>query len=783
METKDLELLEFPRIRAIIAGYCSFSLSRAMALSLAPSSDFNRVKVGLLESAEARQLLEEEGSLDISGIEDIRDSVRSAAQGKVLDSKILGVVRTSLQVMRLLRSKISQRSACLPVLGKIAAAIGDFGAIEKAIDRVISPDGEILPDASDKLVSIRYNQRTRRAELVAKLQNLIASDSHHRFIQEPIVTEREGRFVIAVKSESRKEVEGVVHDVSNSGATLFIEPLQTLELGNALKEEQIEEKREIERILTKLSERVGMVSEGIVSGIEAAAAIDLALAKARYARRFQATEAAIYQPTTSEPPIVCLDAARHPLLGDGVVPLTLELGGSFSILVITGPNTGGKTVALKTIGLLCLMTQAGLPIPAGVASRLPVLDGIFADIGDEQSIQETLSTFSWHMGNISRILKKAQGYNLVLLDELGASTDPREGSALARAILLHLLVPRFLAAITTHYTELKVFAHVTPGLQNASFDFDPQTLNPTYHLTLGTPGGSNAIATAVHLGLPEEITTTAHSLLDQGAQQLETLLANLQAEKQRLEVLSCELAAEKGRLERQNGELAAELQKLRNEKQQIIQNARDNVIAEMSRLQKELKQAAAALKRERSLAAVKDARQASQIVREQLKSGVLREPDEPVNAEDNTIAIGDSVWIKEVGIKARVISINEKANQVEVAAGSLNLKADRDNIVKVTDSEKSRQISGVQIRIAPKTMSLELDLRGRRAEEVELLLDRYLNDAAVADLREVRIIHGFGTGTVRSMVRELAARHPLVRSFCSPSRNEGGDGVTVIQLK
>jgi DNA mismatch repair protein MutS2 len=432
--------------------------------------------------------------------------------------------------------------------------------------------------------------------------------------------------------------------------------------------------------------------------------------------------------------------------------------------------------------LLCLMTQAGMPIPAESTSRLPILDGVYADIGDEQSIQQTLSTFSWHMSNISRILNKTRGYNLILLDELGASTDPQEGSALARAILLHILALHSLAAITTHYTDLKVFAHITPGLQNASFDFDPETFNPTYKLTLGTPGGSNAIATAAHFGLPDDVITAARSSLKEGTRQLEELLTNIQQEKQRLETLNRDLADEKAIFARQNKELSTELKKFRDEKQRLIQNARDEVIEEVSRLQKELKLVTAGLKREKSQDAIKNARQTSQTVREQMREGILAEDDEPVVDDDSIIAIGDSVVIKEVGVKAKVVSINEKTNQVEVTTGSMLFKTDRNSIIKLSGNKQEKPYE-VQVQIPPKAMSLELDLRGKRADEVEVLLDNYLNDATVSNLKRVRIIHGYGTGTVRSIVRDFASHHPLVKNFEGVPSNEGGDGVTIINLK
>jgi DNA mismatch repair protein MutS2 len=345
MDKKDLELLEFPRIREIIAGYCSFSISSEMAMSLSPSTDIDVIRTKLDESREASGLMEEDSSVSANGVEDICDYAVAASRGQVLDPKTLRVICTSLQVMRLLRNAITDHPDRFPALSKYSDNISEFTPIEKAIDRAISIDGEILPNASAKLLSIRRNQQAKKAALMNTLQGLISTGTQQHYIQEALITEREGRYVIPIKSEHRKEISGIVHDVSNSGATLFIEPLQTLEMGNALKEEQIEEKREIARILTEISELIGGVSEDIIDSIEAAAALDLTLAKARFARRFKANEATVYKPDTSAPPLIKLDDARHPLLGDSAVPLSIEIGNDFSVLIITGPNTGGKTVA------------------------------------------------------------------------------------------------------------------------------------------------------------------------------------------------------------------------------------------------------------------------------------------------------------------------------------------------------------------------------------------------------------------------------------------------------
>ncbi|MCL2281079.1 MAG: Smr/MutS family protein, partial [Dehalococcoidia bacterium] len=439
-----------------------------------------------------------------------------------------------------------------------------------------------------------------------------------------------------------------------------------------------------------------------------------------------------------------------------------------------------KTVALKTIGLLCLMTQAGLPIPASAGARLPVFNGIFADIGDEQSIQETMSTFGWHMSNISRILREANGASLILLDELCANTDPHEGTALARAIIQHLLNHHILGMITTHYTELKVLAHTTHGLQNASFDFDPHTLRPTYHLTLGTPGGSNAIATAASFNLPTEVISCARNSLSHGAREIDALLTGLQDERTRLTELTHTMESEKDKLAARSTELENELKKLNAERQHILQDARDNLVAEMSILQKEIKFAATALKHNHSAETIDKARRITQTTREHLKKSLPATRD--THTSNAPIAIGDRVWLIEFGVEATVTSINERSGQIEAASGSLCFKVSRESINKIAASG-STPYAHRRLQTPLKYVSSELDLRGRRAGEVEALLDSYLGDAALSGRQSVRIIHGFGTGAVRTIIRDQAANHSLVKSFHTAAHDDGGDGATIIELK
>jgi DNA mismatch repair protein MutS2 len=788
VDNKSLEMLEFHRIREILAGFTSFSSSRELALNLEPLFDYDRISQLLQQSAEARHLLAEEPAFSIGGAHDIREAARTAVLGKILEPLTLVEIQQTLTASRQLRRSLSRQSKGFPRLWVIASGITEMPQLEKDIGNCLTPAAELLDSASPKLSAIRQRLKKAREHLLIRLDGIIKSSRGKRIIQEPIVTEREGRYVIPIKMEHRKEIKGIVHDVSNTGATLFIEPWATLELGNELRELVMEEKHEIERILRDLSLKVGAHEAEIARNIALIAELDLALAKARYADKARAVEPVITSFGNDGTGIIKLVGARHPLLGEKAVPLSVEIGRDFSILLITGPNMGGKTVALKTIGLLSLMTQAGLPIPASAESIVPVFDDIFADIGDEQSIEQTLSTFSWHIGNIVRIINRATKMSLVLLDELGISTDPAEGSALARAILLYLLSRHIMAVATTHYDELKAFAHVTPGVENASLDFDPVTRLPTYHLTIGIPGGSNALAIAAHLGLPTDIISSAREMLSQGTQQLEVLLADLTDERQKLLAIRRQLEKEGEEAERRNIELENRLKSLKAEERQILQETRDRIVREAADLQKEIRQAMTELRREKTREGIEQAKKALSQMQERLKSEAWQMKTEGTatgeTAEGSIINIGDTVLLKEANLVATVLSVSVAAGQIEVQAGRANLTLSLDSVEKVTPaSGKTRPaFTPVTREISHRAVPRELNLRGRRADEIEPLLDSYLNSASLASLSEVRIIHGIATGTVRKIVRELLASHPLVKSFRPGERGEGGDGATVVRL-
>ncbi len=794
MHDRDLELLEFPKIREILAGFTSFSPSRQLALNLTPVSDEDEVSRRLRQSAEARRLLALVPDISIGEVSDIRETVDLAARGKILDPQSLLEIQRTLDSAHRLKNRLTKLSHELPLLGALASEIVVLEQIVKNISNCISPTGDLLDSASPILSVVRRRMREVRQELVSHLEAIIRSPRGKRIIQEPIITEREGRYVIPVKVECRRQIKGIVHDVSNTEATVFIEPWTTTDAQNELRQLIAEEKDETEKILRALSGEVGAFHQAISRNIELIAEIDLALAKARYARETKATEPAIVGADRNGKPrgqdvsgVLRLVQARHPLLGKKAVPLTVEIGRDFSVLVITGPNTGGKTVALKTIGLLSMMALAGLPIPAQAESRIPVFDGIYADIGDEQSIEQTLSTFSWHIGNIVNIINSATSRSLVLLDELGTNTDPGEGSALARAILLHFLARGTMTIATTHYTELKAMAHATRGMENAALEVDPVTLAPTYRLVMGVPGGSNALTTAARLGLPAEIVSRAQSMLSQGTQEIEALLMHLATEQKNLESLRHKLEQELSEAEQRNAELKNKLRELEEDRKRVIRETREQIAREAAQLYQRIREATAELRKEKSRERIELARTALAEVRQELNAGVWQTlPARLSEAETaaSAIGVGDTVWLKEMGMLATVLSISEERGLVEVQAGHVKMTLRLDGVEKRTPVPDVAKTGGglVTKKMTKARVPLELDLRGKRADEVEPILEDYLDKAALGGLSQVRIIHGVGTGTVRRIVREILSSHPLVTSFRPGEKCEGGDGVTVVTM-
>ncbi len=799
---KTLTTLEYDKIIKRLTAHTQTAAGRAMATALTPSSGYREVVRRQRLTAEARRLREMKPGFGLGGVRDIAGLVKQASLGHVLEPGELLDVQASLAVARAASETIGRLRAFVPLLAQIADGIADFRDLTAEIGRAINQRGEVVDNASPVLAQLRRESRLAHDRLTARL-NLIVN-SNRGTVQEPIVTVRDGRYVIPVKAELRSQLPGIVHGVSASGATVFLEPLETVEMGNRWRELVAEEEREVARILRALSEKVGRRAEEIGAALEAIGQVDLALAKARLGEELKAQELphdGQEQPWLREDTgALLLRNARHPLLGDGVVPITVWMGGSgprrgrptepVTTLLITGPNTGGKTVALKTVGLLALMAQAGLPVPADGDSQMPVFDAVFADIGDEQSIEQSLSTFSSHISNIIGILGSATRRSLVLLDELAAGTDPAEGAALAKAILSHLLRTGCLCLATTHHGELKAFAHVTPGITNASVEFDPNTLAPTYRLHIGLPGQSNALAIAQRLGMPPEILREARAGIGADRLAVESLISHLHREREAAETASAAQQAAAREAERARQRVTQELQSLEANRERLIRRTQEEMEAELQKARLRLRQALQELERAERMtvferaAAVRAAEEEIAAVEEAAKQ-ISRKRRRRRRGPLPAIAPGDRVYLLDVPTPGEALTAPDDSGELEVRLGALRARINLRQIERVEPAPLEAEPVRGQMPDGGTLASAftpELDLRGLTVDEALLLVDQRLDDAARAGIRELRVIHGKGTGALRRAVREMLSRHALVRAHAPAQPRAGGDGVTVVEI-
>ncbi len=817
-----LATLEFPTIRAMLARHTSFSASRQLAETLEPSIDAHIIGIGLTQTREARHILDEIPDLTIGAARDVRDAVHLAQRGGVLDALILREIAYTLSAMRRLRitfKKIDTKR--IPVLDEYIQQLPTLVHIEERIDHSINTDGELLDSASPKLGSLRNEIRTTMARVQERLQHIVSSGQYADALQEAIVTVRNGRYVVPVKASHKRMVRGLVHDQSGKGVTLYIEPLVVVELNNKLRELQLDEADEIARILGELSDMVGAQGAFIRAGVSALATLDFAFAKARFAGHLRASEPIMIDVLKGQDPEIKLIKARHPLIdAKVVVPVDVTMPHQTRILLITGPNTGGKTVSLKTTGLLALMAQSGLFIPAADGSILPIFGRIFADIGDEQSIEQSLSTFSSHMTNIIKILHsldnvvdpepsqiRAVGVDqwqpiapvfaddlpvLILFDELGAGTDPIEGSALARAIIAHILTRGAFAIATTHYAELKAYAYSTPGVQNASVEFNTETLSPTYRLLIGVPGRSNALAIATRLGLDAMIIDAARQSLPDQELHVDTLLAAIQKERQdtaqalqHAEALRREADGLRQQIQAERHAMEVQLENERQAAQQLIEAEVKAVRAELRRVRDDVNQVSVSKKWMEE--AQQRAQDAQVKANEQLAK--QRRPQAPapqvsqVAPAPRPLQVGDAVFVPSVNLTGDVVSIDEADDSAEVQVGGFRLTVVLSELRPGQRKEQKPVVAPRTTNIpAAPDVALELDVRGLRAVDACERVDRYLDDAYRAGLPYVRIIHGKGLGALRQALRDQLKALPQVKSFEGGGAS-GGEGVTVVHLK
>ena len=786
---KSYSILELPAILQMLAAQAESGMGREAALALQPSVNAEEVRRRLQETNDAARLMTLRGSPSFSGVRDIRPALDRARLGGILNGRELLDIAGVARCARLCKAYIAEDKTEKTSIDSLFHALRANKFLEERITTALPAEDEVADSASQDLADIRRKMRAASARARDALNKILSSPSYAKALQEPIITMRSDRYVLPVRADHKSAVPGLVHDISASGMTLFIEPMAAVKANNELRELAAREKLEIERILGELSAACAEYADDFSEDCVLLVRLDLIFAKARLSFKMDAV------PAGSTERGIVLRRARHPLLDPAkAVPIDLTLGEDFDTLVITGPNTGGKTVALKTIGLLAAMNQCGLHIPAADGSALPVFNHILADIGDEQSIEQSLSTFSAHMKNIVQILDACEDRSLVLFDELGAGTDPTEGAALAISIIEYVRRCGAITAATTHYAELKIYATNEPGVQNASCEFDVETLRPTYRLLVGVPGKSNAFAISGRLGLPESIIRDAEGRIGTESRSFEATIEKLEQtrlamERDRTEAERLRKKAEEE--EKKASMLRAELSvrlekaevKARRDAQRILDEARetaDGVYAELDEMRRRIND-------EQKTEEINRARTE---LRRRLNEheARLRSPEETLPQEEKKSArplrAGDTVQIKTMGVRAQVLSVS-KDGTVSLKAGIMTVTAKEDELLLLEEAKPLKQetapVQGTGSRLMH--VPTEIDLRGMESIEAVLTAERYLDSAAMAKLKTVTIIHGKGTGALRDAVRKMLKTNKLVKSWRQGLYGEGEAGVTVVELK
>lgn len=797
MDEKSLTILEYFKVLEKLASYTAFSASAELARSLRPVSDLTEARRLQARTTEARRLLDINSGFTVGGAQDVRQYVDLAGHGGVLAApEMLEVKNTLISARDLVRSFEKQKNS-FPNLAMVMEKLPPPSGLIDAISRCISERGEVLDSASEKLATIRRDLRTSHERLLSRMERMVNDPKNAPMLQEAIITQRNGRYVIPLRAEFKGQIRSIIHDQSTSGATLFVEPLALVEMNNHWHELQLAERDEERRILADLSGQVGRNMEYIVNMVRALAEMDLLISCAQYAEDLHAAEPLLegFSPRENHPgSIIRLYQARHPLLNqETVVSIDVDLDPKTFALVITGPNTGGKTVTLKTVGLLALMAQSGLHIPAQSGSSISVFENIFADIGDEQSIEQSLSTFSGHITNIVRILNNVSPRMMVLFDELGAGTDPQEGAALAHAILADLIQRQITCLVATHYPELKAFAHVTPGAINASMEFNLRTLRPTYHLNIGLPGRSNALLIAERLGLSQEILQTARAGISPEDLKAENLLDEIHRQRDGARRARSQAEEARKEAEKERREVEKRLEQIETERLALLEEARAEAEAELADMHQELEEVKRALQRARQpLEAIKPLKEQVEYLEDQVEKPLRRQKiSEPTQ---KPLRVGEKVRLRSLRMEGVILSLGE--NEVEVQAGALRMRASLADIQRAgeVEEEKTAPAAAPAVKKRPPveparsstpfypSPGMELDLRGQRAEDALDALDRYMESAFLAGLPFVRIIHGKGTGKLRQEVRQALRHSTHVKSWVAGTEGEGGDGVTVVHL-
>jgi DNA mismatch repair protein MutS2 len=785
LEARTLTTLEFSKVIDQLSKRASSSLGREKIEQLTPSTDLVEVKRRQQATQEGRTVLRLKGSVPLGGIRNIRGALTRARLGGMLNTAELLDVASTLYGGGRLKTFIATitESEPLPLLDELLGQVVRLRGLEEAINRAIDENGVVMDSASPALSQVRSQIRGAERRVRDRLEQMIRNSSTQKMLQDPIITIRNDRFVIPVKQEYRHSFGGIVHDQSASGATLFIEPGSVVTINNELREMKMKEEREVEKILMALTSSVAEETDTLLHNVECLAEADFIFAKAAYADDIKASE-----PVINDEGYMRIKKGRHPLISPQlVVPIDVELGRNYSTIVITGPNTGGKTVSLKTIGLLSLMAMSGMQVPAEEGSELTIFEGIYADIGDEQSIEQSLSTFSSHMTNISHILKQINHRCLVMFDELGAGTDPQEGAALAMAIIDYVHQQGARVVATTHYSELKAYAYDRPGVINASVEFDEETLRPTYRLLVGIPGRSNAFSIAARLGLPEQVLSQARSMASKEETTVDTMIASLEenqrraeAERREAEHLLEEAETAKRKLEKELADLEEKrdqlYQQAEEEARRAVDKARkeaDTIISELRRVAQEER---AGIKEHKLIEAQKRLEEANP----KLRRKKAKPARVPVNQQPLTV--GDEVRVLSLNQKGEIVDkVNDREFQVQIGILKMNVKADDLEKLKAAKLQPTRHVTKFQSTRDP--VRMELDIRGNNVEDAIILIDKYLDEALIGGLHKVSIIHGKGTGVLGLGVQKYLKKHRLVKSLRYGGQGEGGIGATVVELK
>lgn len=790
MDSHTIRTLEYQKVLGLIARYASSDAGREAVLALRPLAGISEALDRLVLISEMKRLLEWGKTPPLGGLMDVSDAVRrSRTLGAVLDARTLLAVSETARSGRLARGFFQENAEKAPRLGRAASLLADLSAVENAIEKAIDEDTNVKDSASSKLRRIRQDKARVTARITSSLNGILAGDALRRHLQESLITIRNGRYVVPVRAEARTKLAGIVHDTSQSGATVFIEPMETVELNNTLRGLELEEKDEIIRILSELTKMVGRAADHFVGNMGVLFKLDVILAAARFSVEFACSE-----PRLGQDGRIVIKAGRHPLLVEtqrakgqgGVVPLDIALGGEKRGLVITGPNAGGKTVTLKTIGILALLARTGLHAPCGDGSSIGLFGEVYVDIGDEQSIESSLSTFSSHMKNIIKVLGGADREALVLLDEVGAGTDPSEGTALARAVIENLLAKGVTLVATTHHMDLKVLAHENPLLDNASMEFDRVNLAPTYRLIQGIPGASHAFEIASRLGLDDETLARARTYCGGERVKLEDLSRDLVGKIRRIEEeeVTAEAKARKAdevlaEYERKLGDLKAHEKELRKQALREARSIVEDAKRTAERLVGELKE----LKAKRVEPSV--AKPVQDEIRQEAASlaEAFREVDSPGPPRKalGQVLVGTRAYVKPLASEGVIIGGPDARGRVEVAVGALRAEVEVDDLAEPDEQDHPKPAGPV--RFDAKAVPQEIDVRGMTAEDAWESVDKYVEDAALYGLPFVRVIHGKGRGILAARIKEMLASHPRVKSHRFGEPAEGGTGATIIVLE